>query len=80
MQVLNGIYQTEASAHRGVTYFASWPVLSDAQGAFASFLPDGSGNEVQVREPDGTHVSPSGAERLTRAAIAAMDHSWGLNL
>ena len=80
MQVLNGIYQTEADEHRGVTYFASWPVLSDGQGAYSPFLPDASGNEVEVREPDGTHISPSGAERLSRAAIAGMDHSWGLSL
>ena len=80
MQTLNSIYQYEASTHRGVTYFASWPVLADPQGGYASFLPDASGSEVQVREPDGTHISPSGAERLSRSAIAAMDHAWGLAL
>jgi hypothetical protein len=80
MQVLNAIYQSEASAHPGVTYFPSWSVLSGGQGGFAAFLPDASGNEVAVREPDGTHISAAGAERLARAAIADLDHAWGLSL
>jgi uncharacterized protein len=80
MQVLNGIYQGEASTHRGVTYFPSWNVLAGPQGGYTAFLPDASGNEISVREPDGTHISPAGGERLSRAAIAALDHAWGLNL
>jgi uncharacterized protein len=80
MQVLNDIDQAQADLHRGVTFFASWPVLSDPQGNFAAFLPDASGNEVEVREPDGTHISAAGAQRLSQAAIAAMDHAWDLHL
>jgi lysophospholipase L1-like esterase len=80
MQQLNGIYQAEAAAHPGVTYVASWPALSGPQGQFEAFLPDASGNVVEVREPDGTHISPDGAERLSRAVVAAMDHEWGLAL
>ena len=80
MQVLNGIDDTQAAAHRGVSFFASWPVLSDPHGHFASFLPNTSGNEVEVRDPDGTHIAAPGAELLSRAAIADLDHTWGLHL
>jgi len=80
MQVVDGIYQSQAGAHPGVTYLSSWPVLSDAQGAYAQYLPDASGSQVAVREPDGTHMSPGGAERLSGAVIDAMDHTWGLTL
>jgi len=80
MQALNAIYQSEAATHPGVTYFASWSVLSAPGGGYSEYLPDASGSEVEVREPDGTHLAPGGAERLSRAAIAAMDHAWGLNL
>ena len=80
MQVLNGIAQSQAALHPGVTYFASWPVLSDPQGHFASFLPNASGNEVQIRDPDGTHIAGPGAQRLSQAAIAFMGHEWGLVL
>jgi uncharacterized protein len=80
MQTLNSIDQSQAALVRGVTYFASWPVLSDPQGHFAAYLPDGAGNEVQIRDPDGTHIAEPGAQRLSQAAIAFMGHEWGLVL
>ncbi len=80
MENLNSIYQSQAALHHGVTYFASWPVLSDPQGHYVAFLPDASGNEVQIRDPDGTHIAQPGAQRLSQAAITFMDHEWGLVL
>jgi hypothetical protein len=80
MEAVNGIDQGQAALHRGVSYFASWSVLSDPQGRYAPFLPDASGSEVQIREPDGTHIAPSGAQRLSQAAMAFMGHEWGLVL
>ncbi len=80
MQNLNSIAQAQAGLHTGVTYFASWSVLANAQGQYAAFLPDASGNEVQVRDPDGTHIAQPGAQRLSLAAITFMSHEWGINL
>ena len=80
MENLNVIDQSQAASHRGVTYFASWPVLSNAQGQYSAFLPNASGAEVQVRALDGTHLAPPGAQRLSQATIAFMGHEWGLVL
>jgi hypothetical protein len=80
MENLNSIDQSQATAHTGVTYFASWSVLANAQGQYTAFLPDATGNEVQVRDPDGTHLSQPGAQRLSQSAIAFMSHEWGINL
>ncbi len=80
MENLNGIDSGQAAAHPGVTFFASWSVLSNPQGHYSAFLPDTSGNEVQVRAPDGTHIAVPGAQRLSQAAIAFMGHEWGLVL
>jgi hypothetical protein len=80
MQTLDAVYQSEAAGRPGVTYLSSWPVFSDPEGSFAQYLPDSSGNQVAVREPDGTHISPAGAERLAEAVIAAMDRTWGIDL
>ncbi len=80
MQNLNDIDQSQAALHRGVTYFASWPVLSNAQGHYDAFLPNASGAEVQVRALDGTHLAPPGAQLLSQATIAFMGHEWGLVL
>jgi len=80
MEDINTIDQSEAPQYKGVTYFASWPVLSNPEGGYTAFLPDASGNEVQVRDPDGTHLAGPGAQRLSQAAIAFMGHEWGLVL
>jgi hypothetical protein len=80
MENLNSIDQGQATAHPGVTYFASWSVLANAQGQYSAFLPDASGNEVEVRDPDGTHITEPGAQRLSQAAITFMGHEWGINL
>jgi uncharacterized protein len=80
MENLNDIAQSQAGAHRGVTYFASWPVLSNPQGHYAAFLPNASGSEVQIRELDGTHIAGPGAQRLSQATITFMEHEWGLVL
>ncbi|MGD0378523.1 MAG: DUF459 domain-containing protein [Acidimicrobiales bacterium] len=80
MENLNDIDQSQAASHRGVTFFASWPVLGNAQGQYSAFLPNASGSEVQVRDLDGTHITEPGAQRLSEAAIAFMGHEWGLVL
>jgi hypothetical protein len=80
MENLNQIAQSQAQQHAGATYFASWSVLANAQGHYTAFLPDASGNEVQIRDPDGTHIAGPGAQRLSLAAIAFMSHEWGINL
>ena len=80
MQVLNDIYQGQAARYPGVTYFASWPVLSDPAGGYETFLPDASGSEVQVREPDGTHIAAGGAQRLSLSAISEMGRVWAVAL
>ena len=80
MARVDDLYQQQAAVHPGVTYLSSWTVLGDAQGNFAEYLPAASGAPVDVREPDGTHISPAGAERLSQSVITAMDHAWGLTL
>jgi len=79
MQALNQDLALAAGSP-GVTYFASWPVLSDPSGAFQTYLPDASGNEVEVREPDGIHITPAGADRLAHAIIGEMDRALGLHV
>jgi hypothetical protein len=80
VQHLDALYQMEAGVHPGVTFLSSWTVLGTPQGAYAEYLPDAGGAPVAVREPDGTHLSPGGAERLSQAVVVAMDRGWGLSL
>jgi hypothetical protein len=64
MQRIDGIVSQEASKHRNVHYVASWTVLGTATGQFTAYLVEG-GQEVNVREPDGTHITPAGAQVLS---------------
>lgn len=70
MQNLNGIYQA-AAAQTGATYLSSWTVLGTPQGQYAAYLVY-NGQEVNVREPDGTHIAPGGAEILSQVVLATM--------
>lgn len=72
MQVLNSVVEAQAAADPGATYLASTEVLSDGNGNFTAYLPDTSGAEVNIRTPDGIHLSPSGGERLSQAVLASL--------
>ncbi len=73
MQVLNGIVEGQVAARPDkASYVASAAVLADAQGNFTAYLPNSSGAEVNIRTPDGIHLSPGGGERLSQAVIESM--------
>lgn len=81
MQVVNGIVESEIAARPvGATYLGSSSVLADSQGNFTAYLPDPSGAEVNIRTPDGTHLSPGGGEVLSRAVIQSMRTTLHINL
>jgi lysophospholipase L1-like esterase len=80
MRVLNAVYRSEAARVPGVTYFSSWAVLSAPGGRYSAYLPDSSGEEVLVRDPDGVHLAQGGYDRLAAALVATMAKAWGVRL
>ncbi len=80
MQVLDSVVQAQVSADPGSTYLASTDVLSDGHGNYTAYLPDSSGAEVNIRTPDGIHLSPSGGERLSQAVLASLRTSLHIDL
>jgi hypothetical protein len=64
MQRIDGIVQQEAGNYRGVDFLSSWTVLGTPTGQFTPYLVV-AGQEVNVREPDGTHITPGGAQVLS---------------
>ena len=70
---LNGLVEAQVSLTAdGATYLSSDASLGDKHGNFTAFLPDASGAEVNVRTPDGIHLSPSGGARLAAGVVNAM--------
>jgi hypothetical protein len=69
---LNGIVVHQVGLRRGrAVYLSSTKVLGGPGGAFATDVASG-GSEVNVRTPDGTHLTPGGGEVLSQAVLAAM--------
>lgn len=64
MDKLNYIYWDEARSRPWVAYFDSWPYFTDDQGNYAQRLPMADGKEQKLRENDGVHLTPQGADRL----------------
>jgi hypothetical protein len=70
MANIDSIVQQQAAKHPRVTYLSSWTILGTPQGQFTPYLTTPGGESVNVREPDGTHIAPGGAEILSQAVIA----------
>jgi hypothetical protein len=79
---LNSLVQAQVAAAPGggAAYLSSVPSLGDPHGGFAAFLPDAAGAEINVRTPDGIHLSPGGGARLAAAVAAAMQAQLHIQL
>jgi hypothetical protein len=80
MQLLNRIVESQAVGHPGVSYLDSWHVLVDSTGGYSAYLPNASGGQDQVREPDGVHLARAGSDRLADWAIGSIQSEFGVRL
>ncbi len=78
---LDALVQAQVVAAKGgAAYLSSVPSLGDPHGGFASFLPNAAGAEINVRTPDGIHLSPGGGARLAAAVAEAMQTQLHIQL
>ena len=77
MQQLNAIYQAQSALHKGVTYFPSWSVFTNAAGQYTQDIAGPDGEELVLRDPDGVHIAGAGYDRLAQALIPVMNFAWG---
>ncbi len=81
VQDLNAVDEARVAADpRLAAYLSSVKVLGNAQGGFSTYLPDPSGAEIAVRDPDGIHLTPGGGARLAAAVIAAARADFHIRL
>lgn len=81
MQMLNGIYKSQAALHRGVVYLPTWALFSNAQGQYSAYLTNSLGQTVLARDPDGVHIAPpGGCDIVAVATIKAMEKTWHIRL
>jgi len=70
MSDINTIDQQQAAMqHPPVNYLSCWTLLGTAQGTYTPFITNGSGQVVNVRTPDGTHLTPAGGEVLSQDIV-----------
>jgi hypothetical protein len=64
MEQVNQIYYEEAQARPWVTYFDTWPFLTDANLNYVERAPAADGSMTSLREPDKIHVTMAGGARI----------------
>ncbi|HWE68653.1 MAG TPA: DUF459 domain-containing protein [Acidimicrobiales bacterium] len=70
MSDINAVDQQQAALTKPpVDYVSCWTLLGTAQGTYTPFITNGSGQVVNVRTPDGTHLTPAGGEVLSQTVI-----------
>ncbi|MGD0875648.1 MAG: DUF459 domain-containing protein [Acidimicrobiales bacterium] len=81
MQTLNAIYRAQAAAHRGVEFFSTWSLFSNAQGLYTAYLTNSSGQTVLARDSDGIHIAPpGGCDIIAIAAVKEIEAYWRVHL
>jgi len=73
---INEVQRLEASTRPGVAYLDAYSLFLDDGGRFAQQLPDEQGDLVEVRLPDGVHLTTAGAERMAGLVREAIAGDW----
>jgi lysophospholipase L1-like esterase len=67
---LNGLVQAQVTAAgAGASYVSSDPSLANAQGGFTAYVSNGAGAVINIRTPDGIHLTPGGGAVLATAVV-----------
>jgi hypothetical protein len=74
--IINAILRAQAATHPGVLLVNPGPVVAPS-GTYTEYLPV-SGGQVQVRDPDGVHMTPAGAARVLPLLLRAIRTQWTL--
>jgi hypothetical protein len=70
MSDIDAVDQQQASQRKPpVNFISSWTLLGTAQGTYTPFITNGAGQVVNVRTPDGIHLTPAGGEVLSQSVL-----------
>ena len=73
MSDVNAVVQQQAAKTKPpVTYLSTDHVLGTPQGGYTAFVTNGAGQVVNVRTPDGTHLTPGGGQVAAQAVMAEL--------
>ena len=73
MSDVNAVVQQQAvKTNPPVTYLSTDRSLGTAQGGYTAFVTNGAGQVVNVRTPDGTHLTPGGGQVAAQQVIGEL--------
>jgi hypothetical protein len=77
-RVVNSVLSAVARRHaRMATYLDTWGMFSN-HGRYADYLPNGHGQLVLMRAPDGVHYEPAAGDEIARAVLARLRRVYEL--
>ncbi|PWU25308.1 MAG: hypothetical protein C5B48_01990 [Candidatus Rokuibacteriota bacterium] len=78
--LINRIYSEEARKRpRGAAYIDTYYFFADPKtGGFAQYLPDSSGQLIEMRAPDGVHFAPAGGDLIARQILKKLNERFDL--
>jgi lysophospholipase L1-like esterase len=75
MSDVNAVVQRQAAAaHPPVTFLPMDKVLGTAQGGYTAFITNAAGQIVNVRAPDGTHLTSGGGQVVAQQVIGGLQN------
>ncbi len=73
MADIDSLDQAQAAAAKPpVTFLSTFKSLGTAQGAYTAFITNSAGQVVNVRTPDGTHLTPGGSQVVAQQVITQL--------
>ena len=66
------VQQQSALARPAVTYLSTDRSLGTAQGGYTAFVTNTAGQVVNVRTPDGTHLTPGGGQLVAQQVMGEL--------
>ena len=80
MTRIDGIARRVVAHYPGAAAYLSSDSVLAPDGAFSFDARGPTGQEAQVRTPDGVHLMPEGADLLAAAVAEALAATWGLHV
>jgi len=73
---INTVVTAEAAKRPWVHYIDTWSMFMDANGNYTALLPDTSGEQVQVRQEEGIHLTRTGTRWVSEVVYKAIRRDW----
>jgi hypothetical protein len=72
------VYRVIQSRGSGAVFVDSYRLFTGPDGGYTDYLPTSTGGTIDVRAPDGVHLTPAGGDILARQVLTALNRKFDL--